>query len=63
MKDINFYSTILTIAIMVVFLTLKIAGVIAWSWWWVTAPVWIPAVLAIIAVILSFILIKYYGRT
>lgn len=60
MKDINFYSTILTIAIMVVFLTLKIAGVIAWSWWWVTAPVWIPAVLAIIAVILSFILIKYY---
>ncbi|CCZ08605.1 uncharacterized protein BN783_00536 [Odoribacter sp. CAG:788] len=60
MKGINFYSTILTIAIMIVFITLKIAGVIAWSWWWVTAPVWIPAVLAIIAVILSFVLIKYY---
>lgn len=23
-----------------VFLVLKLTGVIAWSWWWVTAPVW-----------------------
>ena len=20
--------------------TLKLCGVIAWSWWWVTAPIW-----------------------
>jgi len=26
----------------IVFLTLKLIGVIAWSWWWVTAPLWIP---------------------
>lgn len=26
-----------------IFLVLKLAGVIAWSWWWVTAPIWIPA--------------------
>lgn len=24
----------------VVFVTLKLAGVIDWSWWWVTAPFW-----------------------
>jgi hypothetical protein len=24
-----------------VFLVLKLIGVIAWSWWWVTAPLWI----------------------
>ena len=24
----------------VVFLVLKLVGVIAWSWWWVTAPLW-----------------------
>ena len=24
----------------VVFVTLKLCGVIAWSWWWVTAPFW-----------------------
>lgn len=23
-----------------VFLVLKLTGVIAWSWWWVTAPLW-----------------------
>ena len=26
----------------IVFLVLKLCGVIAWSWWWVTAPLWIP---------------------
>lgn len=24
----------------VVFVTLKIVGLIDWSWWWVTAPFW-----------------------
>jgi hypothetical protein len=24
----------------VVFVTLKLCGVIDWSWWWVTAPFW-----------------------
>ena len=23
-----------------IFLVLKLTGVIAWSWWWVTAPLW-----------------------
>jgi len=25
----------------VIFLVLKLTHLIAWSWWWVTAPVWI----------------------
>lgn len=24
----------------IVFITLKLTGVIDWSWWWVTAPLW-----------------------
>jgi len=24
----------------IVFLVLKLTGTIAWSWWWVTAPLW-----------------------
>ena len=24
----------------VVFVTLKLTGIIDWSWWWVTAPFW-----------------------
>lgn len=29
----------------VVFLVLKLTGHIAWSWWWVTAPLWAPLTL------------------
>lgn len=28
----------------IVFITLKLCGVITWSWWWVLMPIWaIPA--------------------
>lgn len=27
-------------ALFILFLALKLCGVIGWSWWWVTAPVW-----------------------
>ena len=30
-------------ATFIVFLVLKLLGHIDWSWWWVTAPLWIPA--------------------
>lgn len=26
----------------IVFITLKLTGVIAWSWFWVLAPLWMP---------------------
>lgn len=32
------------------FIALKLVGVICWSWWWVLLPVWGPFVLAIVAV-------------
>lgn len=35
-----------------IFLVLKLVGVITWSWWWVTSPLWIP-----VALILMFIII------
>jgi hypothetical protein len=35
------FSGLLTI----VFITLKLTGVIAWSWWWVLSPVLIPLVI------------------
>ena len=34
-------------ALFLVFLTLKLCDVINWSWWWVTAPLWIPGLLVI----------------
>lgn len=32
-----------------IFMTLKLTNYIDWSWWWVTAPLWIP--IAIIAIV------------
>lgn len=31
-----------------IFLVLKLTGTIAWSWWWVCAPIWIPIALVVI---------------
>ena len=33
----------------IAFVVLKLCGVISWSWWWITAPAWIPAGLALMA--------------
>ena len=32
----------------IVFLVLKLTGTINWSWWWVTSPLWIPFVAAVV---------------
>lgn len=32
----------------VVFVVLKLVGVIAWSWWWVLSPIWISLALAVL---------------
>ena len=36
----------------IVFIVLKLIGVISWSWWWVLAPFWIPFVLVILCAII-----------
>jgi hypothetical protein len=40
----------------IVFLVLKLCNVINWSWWWVTAPLWIPVIIVIICIIIIRIL-------
>lgn len=43
-----------------IFITLKLTDVIAWSWWWVLAPAWIP--LTIYAIILFIVFIGSLTR-
>ena len=31
----------LSTILFIVFLVLKLTGYITWSWWWVTAPLWV----------------------
>jgi len=40
-----------------IFLTLKLTGVIAWSWWWVTAPLWMPLAVVIGIVAIGFVVV------
>jgi phosphoglycerol transferase MdoB-like AlkP superfamily enzyme len=42
----------------IVFLVLKLTGVIDWSWWWVTSPLWLSA-LAFFAGLLLFAVIGF----
>ena len=35
----------------ILFIGLKLTGYIAWSWWWVLSPVWISAIIVILAII------------
>lgn len=28
-----------------IFIVLKLLGIVEWSWWWVLAPWWIPALI------------------
>lgn len=51
---ISFYSLL-----GLLFIGLKLGGVITWSWWWVLAPIWIPIALVIITLVIISIIIYY----
>jgi hypothetical protein len=45
-----------------IFLVLKLTNYIDWSWWWVSAPLWVTAILYIfIAIIMATYLQKRRG--
>jgi hypothetical protein len=35
-----------------IFLVLKLTGLINWSWWWVTSPLWIGAIFIVSLIVL-----------
>ena len=41
----------------VVFLILKLTGYIDWSWWWVTAPLWSPVAIGMVAIVIFVIIL------
>jgi len=42
----------------IVFITLKLCGVIAWSWWWVLSPLWIPLLL-VLGILCVYIIVSW----
>ena len=59
---VRFYGTMITVVAFVIFTVLKRTGVIVWSWGWVTEPIWIPFLIAVILVILFFCLLGKYSK-
>lgn len=43
--------------LLVAFVVLKLCGVIAWSWWLVLAPLWVPFILLFIVLLIVNIII------
>ena len=52
-------SITFTEALMLVFIVLKLCGVINWSWWIILIPLWVPIAL-IILVFALIIIIRYF---
>lgn len=48
--------------LVVVFVVLKLTGVIAWPWIWVLAPIWIGAVLVVL-MMTAILLVAWIGDT
>ena len=44
----------------ILFIGLKLTGYIAWSWWWVLSPLWLPlvAIIIIFSPLLAFLSVK-----
>ena len=42
------------------FIGLKLCGVISWSWLWVLSPIWIPIVLVLVICVIVLIASRWY---
>lgn len=50
-----------TFLLFLLFLGLKLGGIITWSWWWVTAPLWMPWAVVIAITIIVVIIYFFIG--
>jgi len=47
-------------ALLLLFIGLKLAGFITWSWWWVLSPFWMPIALAVLIFGSIYIYSEYF---
>lgn len=45
----------------IVFIVLKLTGVIDWGWGWVLAPLWIGGIIVIVVLIVILVIAMYVG--
>lgn len=44
--------------LLIVFIVLKLVGVIDWSWWWVLSPLWISTILTVLVIAIAMLVTK-----
>jgi len=52
----------LPMVLTIIFVVLKLVGVIAWSWWWVLSPLWISFLLGVGIFIFVLIFVAFAKR-
>lgn len=52
------FSGLLTI----LFIGLKLTGVITWSWWWVMSPIWISVSLGVVLIFIGSLMVWFSER-
>ena len=62
--ELNFSS--LASMLLVLFVGLKLGGIINWSWWWVISPLWLPWILFLgawlVIWIMAHLLLKGFNK-
>lgn len=46
----------------IVFIVLKLLGVINWSWLWVLSPIWIAVVVAVVLMVIGVLFIRWINK-
>ena len=55
-KSSGNFATSVPFILFIVFLVLKLCKVISWSWLWVFCPLWISAIIGVVALIILCII-------
>ena len=42
----------------IAFIVLRLTNAIAWSWWWVLAPLWISFILVLVMLVIIYAILK-----
>ena len=46
-----------SVILFIVFLVLKLTNIIDWSWWWITALLWLPAGVCILILVIAYFIL------
>ena len=46
----------------VLFIGLKLSGIIHWSWMWVLAPIWAPSAIILVVLVVTYVAMLKGGR-